>query len=409
MALRTARDLRRDNRAAVLRSLYFDGTASRLQLAARTGLSPATVGTVVSELVDDHVVRATGHLDSRGGRPAVLLEVRADRAHALGVDVGETGVRAELFDLRLNPVAAADRPLPPGPPTPDGVAAVVGELVTELAAAVPQGGDLLGVGVGVPGIVDDANETVVHAPSLGWEGAPLRAMLAARAPGPFYLDNGAKTMGRAEAWFGAGRGVDDLVVVLVGTGVGAALLTGGRVYRGAASSAGEWGHTTVSVGGAPCRCGSRGCLEAYVGASAVSARYRYADPSLPAGLATKDVIARLATAAGRGEPAAERALDETATYLAAGLGDLVNLLNPSRIVVGGFVALALSEHLLDRVRRRLPEFALAAAAARVELVPPRFGPDAVALGAATLPLEHFFVAGGLRRDGPLPAMAHVPA
>ncbi len=390
----TARDLRRANRASVLRALYFDAPASRLQLSTRTGLSPATVGTVVNEFLDEGVVASTGQLDSDGGRPATLLKVRDDRAHAIGVDVGETGIRAELFDLGLRRLGAAQRPLPDVAPSPSEVVAAVAGVVEGLRAGLSGGGDLLGIGVGVPGIVDGEDETVVHAPGLHWDGVPLQAVLQATLGAPVHVDNGAKTMGRAEAWFGAGRGVRDLVVALVGTGVGAAVVTNGVVYRGASSSAGEWGHTKIVLDGAPCRCGSRGCLEAYLGASAVINRHRRLMDDSPADSSQEEALQRLRRDAEAGEPAAVKALDETATYLAAGIGSLANLLNPSTVVLGGFVGLSLGPLLLPLVREALPRYALLPAAQRLELVLSRFGPDAVALGAATLPVERFLTSGG---------------
>lgn len=396
----TARDVRRANRAAVLRSLYFGGPVSRLQLSARTGLSPATVGTVVGAFLDEGLLVPSGQLDSDGGRPATLLEMRGERAYAIGVDVGETGIRAELFDLRLERLAAVRRALPSPSPSPQDVVDALEQVVADLLATVPAGGEVLGMGVGVPGVVDDHVETVVHAPSLRWHGVPLKAMLEAVTDVPVQLDNGAKTMGRAEAWFGAGQGVDDLVVLLVGTGVGAALITGGVVYRGASSSAGEWGHTTIVLDGAACRCGSRGCVEAYVGANAIIERHRRADPALPAALTQEEALERLAHEAAAGNPAAVATLAETAVYFAAGIASLANLLNPARVVLGGFVGLVLGPLLLPLVRERLPAYALAPAVDRLTLAVSQFGPDAVALGAATLPVERFLVAGGSSVDPP---------
>ena len=388
------RDLRRANRETLLRSLYFEGAASRVELAARTGLSAATVSTLAAALSDEDVVVPAGQVDSDGGRPATLLEVRSDRAYSIGVDVGETGIRAELFDLRLERVRANHRSLPSSAPTPEQVVVAVTDAVAELRRSA-QDHELLGVGVGVPGVVDGHSEVVVHAPSLGWQAVPLQAMLIKAVDGQVYLDNGAKTMGRAESWFGAGRGVADLVVILVGTGVGAALISSGSVYRGASSSAGEWGHTKIALDGAACRCGSRGCMEAYIGAGAIADRHRRLDPDLPAAASQVAAIDRLAQDAEAGTPAALAALRETATYLAAGIASLANLLNPAKVVLGGFVGLRLGPLLLPLVKSRLPDYALAPAWERLTLGVSQFGPDAVALGAATLPVERFFTTGGV--------------
>ena len=401
--LQTVRDLRRANRRSVLSALYFDGPSSRVQLSATTGLSPATVGNVIGDFLKEGVLLETGQVESDGGRPATLLDVGAEQAFSVGVDLGEEGVRVELFDLRLRRVAATHGFTNSSEPAV--MVALIARLVDEVCASIPVGGELLGVGVGVPGIVDGRDAPVVHAPSLGWKAVPLQAMLASATGANVVIDNGVKTMGRAEAWFGGGKGVDDLIVVLIGTGVGAALLTNGVVNRGVSSSAGEWGHTKVVLNGKRCRCGAAGCLEAYLGADAIADRFRRFNKSLPVQLSRDEVLQRLCDDLELGRAPARRTLDETATYLAAGIGDLTNLLNPSLIVVGGDIGLLLGPALLPLVRDRLVQFALAPAVERLTLALSDFGPDAVALGAATLPIEQFLASGG----NPLPGGAPAPA
>ena len=409
---RTAMDLRRGNRGELLKALYFGGTTSRLELSRTTGLSQATVGNMVGELLQEGVVEETGQMESGGGRPATRLDVRGDRGYIIGVDVGETGIRAELFDLRLERQAAAMYGLSATRPGPEEIVDVLAQAVHDLTTVIPEGIVLLGVGVGVPGIVDDHDRSVVHVPSIGWKGVPLHAMLTRRVDAPLWIDNGAKTMGRAEAWFGEGRGVSHLVVVLVGTGVGAALLNDGVVYRGATSSAGELGHTKISVGGPACRCGSTGCLEVYIGADAIVSRYRRYNRGLSRALDQVQALEHLSDAAAAGRTSAMKTLDETATFLAVGLANITNMLNPSKIVLGGYVGLLLGPALLPLVRDRLSVYALQPAADRIVIALSRFGPDAVALGAATLPVENFLSTGGRvdahdSTNGP--AMSAIPA
>lgn len=407
MPRQTARDLRQGHRALVLRSLFFDGATSRFGLAGRTGLSQATISTLVGELLGARVVEETGQLASEGGRPATLVAVRAAAAGTIGVDVGETGIKAELFDLALQRLTAREVELDLTAATPAGTAEAVLSLVDVLLEdAREQGISVLGVGVGIPGVVDERDETIVHIPSLNWTAVAFRSLLSRRGVPPVMLDNGAKTLGRAESWFGAGRGTDDLVVALVGTGVGAAIIKGGSVYRGWSSSAGEWGHITIQTrDGDACRCGNNGCLEAYIGSDAVARRWRTANPGFPAG-GDVEAIRALAAAAERGDPNALHVVEETAEYFAAGLGTLANLLNPARVVIGGWVGLALGEHLLAAVRRHLVNHSLAHARDGLDIRLSRFGPDAVALGAALLPVERFLADGGRIVDSrPVPVVA----
>ncbi|BCB77078.1 hypothetical protein Pflav_034880 [Phytohabitans flavus] len=185
------------------------------------------------------------------------------------------------------------------------------------------------MGVGVSGVVVQDPDAVVYAQTLGWDGVPLERMIRAEVGIPLHIDNGAKTQGQAEMWFGAGRGARHAVFALVGSGVGATVVSDGATYRGVASSAGEWGHTTLAYGGRPCRCGARGCLEAYVGAEAIIERYREArrGRAVP-GADEESQINALLAAADRSETA-RRVLDETAGYLGAGVANLINLFNPN--------------------------------------------------------------------------------
>jgi len=392
---RTSRDLRRGNRATVLRRLYFDGPASRLDLAASTGLSPATVGNVMSELMSDKVVIETGQVDSDGGRPAVLVKVNPARAAVIGVDVGETGAAIELFDLNLNKVAAVEKPLRLPRESPGSLVALIAKGVSELISdsSIPFR-HVLGIGVGVPGVVVHDGEEYVHAPSLGWDKIPLLQLMTAALSAPVMLDNGAKTMGRAELWFGAGRDARNLAVVLLGTGVGAALFNDGALYRGSTSSAGEWGHTSVIVGGRRCRCGATGCLEAYVGAEGILDRWAQRARKPVRGKKDQQRQMRdLLDAARSSKPAAD-VLDETAEFIGAGVANLVNLFNPECIVIGGWVGQLLGPRLLPRIREIAAARALRYPFSRVAIELGRLGPDAVAMGAATLVVEQFLADGG---------------
>ncbi|TVZ02087.1 ROK family transcriptional regulator [Trebonia kvetii] len=266
----TMLDLRRENRAAVLWSLYFSRPGSRQDLSAATGLSTTSVTNVVRELIDDGIVIEVGSEGSDGGRPRMLLDINPNHRYAIGVDVGETRIRVELFDLAMTPRAKAEYPLNPAEHDVD---TVVQGIVSGLNAVLTDGGvdpaAVLGVGVGVPGLVEQGPEVLVHGQTYGWDAVPLERLVRVHTGLPLRFENCAKNMGQAELWFGAARGAENAVVVLVGSGVGASLISGGTTCQEATSSATEWGHTTIVAGGRRCRCGSFGCLEAYVGAEAI--------------------------------------------------------------------------------------------------------------------------------------------
>lgn len=393
----TTRDVRRSNRAAVLKRLYEAGPASRIALSDDTGLSRATVGNVISELLKSGVAIETGQVASDVGRPAVLVDVNPSHTYVIGVDIGETGTTIELFDLTLHKMGAVEKQVKLAPDDVETLVTVIADGVKDVMSALPgELDELLGIGVGVPGIIVQDGREYVYAPSLGWDHVPLQEMLRGALPSRVLVDNGAKTMALAEAWFGAGRGASNVVVALIGTGVGAAILTDGRVFRGATSSAGEWGHTTVALDGRSCRCGARGCLEAYVGARGILATYQLAqdapsDDASDERLALEQLRIRLMA----GDEAALHTVRETGRYLGVGVANLINLLNPDKIVLGGWAGLLLGEHLLPIAINEARRHALAPPFNRVSIELCQLGTDAIALGAAILVIEPFLEAGGL--------------
>ena len=386
----TVRDMRRSNRAALLYKIYLDGPLSRYELAQMTSLSQASVSNLVGEMITEGLVEEAGLVDSEGGRPRTLVRVAASFGYVIGVDVGETRVQVELFDMSMQALAKVDYPISHSPLAPEtivtdilnGVAAVCAEV-----QAAPEA--ILGVGVAVFGVVDQGEDGMVHAQTLGWNGVPLRSMLRAGTSIPIHIDNGAKTLGQAEMWFGAGRGAQHAVIALLGSGVGAAVVADGASYRGSRSSAGEWGHTTIAYGGRLCRCGARGCLEAYVGAEAILDRYREVNRTAIADDAEEESAIAGLIAAAETSRRAEKVLQETIGYLGAGIAGLINLFNPERIIIGGWAGLLLGDTLLPGIREAARRHALRHPFTETSIELCRLGPDAVALGAATLPVEYF--------------------
>ncbi|MFJ7327432.1 ROK family protein [Streptomyces cyaneofuscatus] len=419
---RTVRDLRRGNRARVLQRLYFDGPLSRQELGPATGLSSGSISNVVAELAAEGLLQEAGIVDSDGGRPRTLLKVAPDGGLLVGIDIGETRVRVELFDLSLTELARTERLLAQHGYDVERIVAHVRTGVADVlrdAGADPH--RLLGIGIGVPGIIeregpegpDGKRTAVVHGQTIGWQAVPFEELLreAVDVPPevPLFIDNGAKTLGRAEMWFGGGRGAGAAAIALIGSGVGACVDHGDILAEDRTSLALEWGHTTIQLRGRRCRCGSIGCLEAYAGAEALRERWREAGGPLPEDADDETALAALLAAAypPPGGPAPDQValslLDETAECLGAALADLVNLFLPERILLGGWAGLLLGPHLLPDIRRYANEYALRHAAARTTIEMGRLGPDAVTVGAATLPLADFLTRGGSRpAPGPRP-------
>ncbi|MFF3904640.1 ROK family transcriptional regulator [Streptomyces sp. NPDC001848] len=400
---RTSRDIRTANRYEVLRQIIAHSPTSRQELAATTGLSLATVATLVGELLDLGMLTEVGFEDSAGGRPRGLVAVNAAGGALIGVDIAETYVRVELFDLALNMLARADEDMRPGENRPEQVvahvAAAVGSVVTQAGV---EGARVLGAGVSVPGQVDRDRGVSEYAPNWDWHDVPLLDLLTEHIAYPLYLDNPLRACAVAELWFGAARGHGDAVVVNLGTGVGAGLALGGGLHRGVSNSAGEWGHTTLVLDGRLCHCGNHGCVETYVGAPGIMLNLRELSPQSPLlhpedQTATIDALARGVAAQ---DPVALKVVRDTARYLGAGIADLVNLFNPEVVVLSSWVAATLGEPLLNEVREAVARHALKRPFAATEIVLSPIPTDPVCLGAATFALE-----GALQSVSQRPAAA----
>lgn len=393
----TTRQLRRINRSTLLKRIYFDGPISRLELSQKTELSPATATNLTGELLTEGIIVESGIEESESGRPRTLLKINPEYGYFIGVDVGETRIQSELFDLTLKRLCTVTHPLNLEEIEP---AQVVNPIITGIQDLLSQANlqpeSILGVGIGVPGLVDPASGVSVYAPNWGWHDVPFLAMLQEQLSMPIYLENGAKAMALAESWFGAGREVDSLAVLLIGTGIGAGMITNGSLYRGATNSAGEWGHITIELNGRQCRCGSRGCLEAYAGARGIFQRLEELAPQSPLlqGGDQMTILAAITDAARSGDRVATRVLKDTAHYIGAGIANLINLVNPQLILLGGWVWMQIGELIDQELQQAIERYALKQPFCKTRMGQCQLGQDAVAMGSATLPLTIFLEATG---------------
>ncbi len=370
---------------AVLQIVWEHKTISRAEIARLTGRSRSTISEVVADLLRTGLVREAGAGRSRGGRRPVILEFR-DQAHViLGVDVGATHVSVVLTDLRGRTLAWRDRSHDVRG-DPEGAVALLFELCGEcLADWRPQPDALLGIGVGLPSPVDPANPGRMSPRVFpAWRGRNVFAGLRERFGVPVYAENDANLGAVAEQWWGKAAGSDNFMYVKAGTGVGAGIVLGGEMFRGATGVAGELGHIVVDGSGPPCVCGSRGCLATFVGARALAARVkslsrRYPDSALAG---TEPGIAAIEKAAIAGDPLALAVASEAADYLGTALAGVVNLMNLGSIVVGGSLG-RLGERLLVPLRESVFSRTLVDSAAACTIETSSLGAQSVALGAAT--------------------------
>ena len=255
---------------------------------------------------------------------------------------------------------------------------------------------VIGIGISIPGPFEHSSGVSVFAPSWGWRDVPLQSMLENQLHISLYMDNPLKFNALAEAWFGAGRGVETIAAVVLGTGVGVGLVIHGRLFRGASNTAGEWGHSVIIAGGRTCRCGNRGCLEAYVGAPGILQTLAETDPKSPLLIPDDQTrtIAAIATAAEQGDATARAVVHQTAVYLSAGLASLINILNPEQVILGSWVTGLLGSEILPELLELVEKQSLAQPYKSVQLVLSTMKRNPVSLGAATLVLEEFLASAG---------------
>ena len=305
----------------------------------------------------------------------------------VGVDIGGTKVLAGVVDSAGRVTRTARRATP-------GRRIVVRQVEDALVEAVLDAADgepLAGVGIAAAGFVDSAGERVMFAPHLPWQGEPLRTILEERLGCPVALDNDANCAALAEWTYGGARGAASALMITMGTGIGGAVLLGGRVLRGANGMAGEFGHMQVVPDGQPCECGRRGCWEQYSSGSALvrNARARMGEqPSVleeMCGGSPDQVTGPMVTAAAEeGDLVARAAFASVGDWLGVGAANLVAALDPEIVVVGGGVSVA-GDRLLDPARASLRR-SLVGAEHRVvpEMVAAELGPEAGLIGAAHL-------------------------
>ncbi|MBI4356121.1 MAG: ROK family protein [Candidatus Omnitrophica bacterium] len=299
---------------------------------------------------------------------------RRSRASVVGVDLGATSAKLALVDGRgrVRDRRALSTQRYRGP------RALIAVLVAELRRLI--GGSVQGIGIGAPGLVNHARGLVHQFVNIrGWHDVPL-AHLVARATGlPTVVDNDANVMALGELRYGAGRGTRNILAVTLGTGVGGAVIVGGRLYRGVSGSAGEIGHMTLHADGPACPCGNHGCLERYVGNQALEARARH----LLKRRVSLEEVSRLARS---GHRLACQLWREAGRHLGTALAGYVDLMNPERIIIGGGVAQA-GPVLFRAIRETIDARAMRVPARAVRIVRAGLGTDAGIIGAAVLVRE----------------------
>lgn len=306
--------------------------------------------------------------------------------YAIGIDLGGTNVKYALIDSKG--VFHFDGILPSmADISAEAVIGQLSEAVSQVKkAAAVNGIALKGAGIGTPGIVDDTGRTVVGGAEniAGWENIALADRLEEISGLPVHMGNDANLMGLGETVFGAGRGASDVVFITVGTGIGGAVVIGGKLFAGYAGRGTELGHVPLIADGEKCACGSVGCLEHYASASALVRRFCDRMRSRFPDFDGRNVNGKYIVALYKqGDSVAVESLDEHCDFLGHGIAGFINIFSPQKVVVGGGISQA-GEFYISKVREAAMKYAMRDCAANTEIVAAELGNRAGCLGAASL-------------------------
>ncbi|MFK7792965.1 MAG: ROK family protein [Devosiaceae bacterium] len=332
-------DQREAGRHQVLHTIRNAGSIARIDIARQAQVSPATVTTITSELLDagliEEIVPDNGHAEvnqsAKRGRPRVALRIRGDAHLIAGMKITDKLVTVILLDFDGNTVADHSEPLASAVLSSEHLVAAIKRAIGNATVAIGrQISDISGLGIGLSGLVDATRNFVHWSPSLTTRNVELGALLHAALPFACFVDNDANLVAKAEHQFGNGRGQSDFIVITIEKGVGMGIILNNQIYRGARGCGAEFGHTKVQLGGALCRCGQRGCLEAYVGDYALLREANIRSSAQP-----ENDLAALYADAQAGDAMAKSIFDRASNMFAMGLANVINIFDPKLVILSG--------------------------------------------------------------------------
>jgi len=372
--------LREDNRRRVIDALREHGVASRAQLSRITALSRSTISTIVGDLLEAGLA---GERDGQpagevhAGRPPVMISLNPSAGLALGIDFGHRHLRVAVADLSHTVLAERWCEMDVDHSADQGLARAADFVDQVLAEAGVERDRVIGVGMGLPAPIDRATGSVQASSILpGWVGVDAAAEARRRLGMPVQVENDANLGALAELVWGAAKGRSEVAYIKVSTGIGAGLISGGRLQHGVGGTAGEIGHTLVAEGGPVCRCGNRGCLETLASSRAIA-------DLLSASRREEVSTRRLLELCTDGDDAAQRLIGDAGRAIGIAVANLCNILNPECVIVGGDLS-AVNELLLGPLREEARRNAIPSAVGNLEIVPGVLGERAEVLGALAL-------------------------
>ncbi len=377
------------NKSIILNKIRTAEPISRAQIAKDTKLTPPTVSNIVKELIDQGLVVESDSGQSMGGRKPTMLHINRTAFYIIGVDAGPDNIVSIVTDLSGTIIKRNEKKLPTRLTNDTFLTYLKNSIHTIIAETPLNRSEILGIGIGMHGVVDVDNGTSLFAPNLGLTNVPIKEALEEEFDVLIKVENDARAMALGEAWFGGHGDIDSMVAVNIGRGVGAGIVVDGKLYHGSQDIAGEIGHMTIDMHGKVCTCGNQGCLQTFATGSAIANRAQ--ERLLESGVSeamrlTGESVYALAKA---GNTIYEEVLIETGVYIGVGLTNLIHLVNPKKIVLGGGVMNS-AQYILPSIKQTIAQRALTPDAKQTEVVVTTLGEDATLLGAVSLLLVELF-------------------
>ena len=386
--------IRKVNTSIVLNVLRLYAPVSRAELAAKTNLNRSTVSNIINALIDEGLVLELDTMESKIGRPGIALALKPEAGAVVGVEIGVGFVSVILTDFVASVLWREWAEFSLSKAQIEIISEAEKLIDQAISVAKEKNLPLLGIGLGVPGMVNTQQGELLFAPNLGWRNVPLRLMWNQRFHLPLFVENEANLAALGEYYFGVGREVDNLIYLSSGVGLGGGLIINGKLFKGGYGLAGEIGHIQRDPAGEMCGCGRRGCWETQVGPRAVLQRVkRSIETDLDNTLAkyvngdlNNLTFNQVVDCALQGDQLCRSALEEVGKYLGTGIADLANIFNPEMVVIGGAFSYG-REILLPVLEETLSTETLPAVKKDLRVIFSEHGADACVLGAIAVVLD----------------------
>ncbi|PYZ97521.1 sugar kinase [Alteribacter lacisalsi] len=387
------------NKTAILNLVRLQGPISRAQIAKITKLTPPTVGTIVSEFLEEGILREEADLGkSKGGRKPIMLSINASRFYVIGVYGAAEVVRTVIATLDGKVKHEVNQPLTTLPSKDEFLQIITKNIHQVLSLEKAPAESVVGIGVAMHGLVDTEKGISVFAPHLNLENIPLKEVLEHEFTVPVFVENDVRALTLAESWYGQGQAVSNFICISVGLGVGSGMVLNNKIFRGPYHAAGEIGHTTVDVSGPRCHCGNHGCLEAYASEHAILYRIKKGIRMGRSTILTEWLrgdensltIEMVFKAAAEGDPHAVETLEDSGRYLGIAIANVINILTPSRIILEGRIFEA-GDLILSPLRQMVEKGSLRHTMEKTKISTSSLGKDGMLTGAFTLVLRNIFI------------------